>query len=174
MARGEAEGVALSAGRAVAPKEAVLAFETSATEVRVTVTAPAPWALRWLGAAGRPSGLAVAAREDTLPGTRREISSPESAAERGSATVLALGVVGAVLVCCQGRGGRGSGPCRTSGPSLGRPGVARGSGGAAAGRGARGGLQAGRRDSQGQWGRREGVLTGRRREHQRARVRGPA
>lgn len=69
MARGEAEGVALSAGRALAPKEAVLAVETAATEVRATVTAPAPWALRWLGAAGKPSGLAVAAREDTLPGT---------------------------------------------------------------------------------------------------------
>jgi hypothetical protein len=68
MARGEAEGVALSAGRALAPTQSVLTVETDPTEVRVTVTAPAPWALRWLGSTGRPSGTAVAAREDALPG----------------------------------------------------------------------------------------------------------
>jgi predicted S18 family serine protease len=67
MARGEGEGAALAAGRAVAPKQAVLTVETGPTEVRVSVTAPAPWALRWLGADGRPSGSAVAAREDTWP-----------------------------------------------------------------------------------------------------------
>ena len=66
LARGEADGAARRAGEALAPDGSELVVSADATLVRVRVTAPAPWALRWLGHAGQPSAEVVATREDAL------------------------------------------------------------------------------------------------------------
>jgi hypothetical protein len=66
LARGEADGAARRAGEALAPDGSELVVSADAMVVRVRVTAPAPWALQWLGHAGQPSAEVVATREDAL------------------------------------------------------------------------------------------------------------
>lgn len=66
FARGETDGAARRAGEALAPDGSQLVVSADATRVRVRVTAPAPWALRWLGPEGQPSAEVVATREDAL------------------------------------------------------------------------------------------------------------
>lgn len=67
LARGETDGAARRAGEALAPGGSELVVSADATLVRVRVTAPAPWALQWLGHAGQPSAEVVTTREDALP-----------------------------------------------------------------------------------------------------------
>lgn len=66
LARGETDGAARRAGEALAPGGSELVVSADATLVRVRVTAPAPWALQWLGHAGQPSAEVVTTREDAL------------------------------------------------------------------------------------------------------------
>lgn len=67
LARGETDGAARRAGESLAPGGSELVVSADATLVRVRVTAPAPWALQWLGHAGQPSAEVVTTREDALP-----------------------------------------------------------------------------------------------------------
>jgi hypothetical protein len=68
MARGEGEADATRAARALAPSGSSVVLSSESTVVRVIVTAPGRWGLRWLGVSARPSAEAVAAREDTATG----------------------------------------------------------------------------------------------------------
>jgi hypothetical protein len=68
LARGDGEGHALGVGRRLAPRDATFAVTGSATEVVVVVRSAPAAGLRWLGSRARPSGHAVASREDVGPG----------------------------------------------------------------------------------------------------------
>ena len=72
LARGDGEAAALSAGRRLAPPGAAFTVGGAGagvgTEIAVEVRAqPAP-GLAWLGSRATPTGRAVAAREDGVPG----------------------------------------------------------------------------------------------------------
>jgi hypothetical protein len=68
VARGDAPAAALEQGRRLAPTGAAFTLTGTATTVEVRVVGRQASGLRWLGSPFRPSGDAVASREDALAG----------------------------------------------------------------------------------------------------------